>query len=270
MENDRIAFEISHLDSLGQGVAKKDGEVYFIKKTLPQEQGTASFLAKSKGVHFYKLEELTIKSPLRQNALCPHFLECGGCDYQHISYEEEIKNKKEQLARLFQKISRKNDTIFVHSAPRRFNYRNRIQLHYNKKEKRLGFLNLNRKIFNLSQCPVANEEVNAQLNLLRENEKWLELVKNGPATGHIEIYHQKFSINKPYADGGFTQVFEEMNQVLKNIVISEIESMKTQNTVVDLFGGNGNFSKDLPFFKKWVIDFYKKAPESTEIGRAHV
>lgn len=264
MEKKRIEFEIGHLDSLGQGVAKKDGEVYFIKKTLPGERGIASFLAKSKGVHFYKLEELLTTSPLRQKPECSHFSECGGCDYLHTSYDEELKNKKDQLARLFQKIVRKNNDIFVHRAPKRLAYRNRIQLHYNKKEKRLGFLNLERKIFNLNHCPVANDQVNLELQKIRNNEHWLELTKNQPATGHLEIYHQKISLNKPYADGGFTQVYEEMNSVLKNIISEEINSLSLKNSVIDLFGGNGNFSMELPFLKKWVIDFYKKTPESKE------
>lgn len=262
MEKNSIEFEINHLDSLGQGVAKKDGEVYFIKKTLTGERGIASFLAKSKGVHFYKLENLTTSSPLRQTSECPHFTQCGGCDYLHTSYDEELKNKEDQLSRLFQKIERKNKTILVHRAPKRFAYRNRIQLHYNKKEKLLGFLNLERKIFNLQRCLVANDELNNQLQKLQEKEQWLLSVKNQPNTGHLELYNQKISINKPYADGGFTQVYEEMNQILKNIVGNELNTLGNKNTVVDLFGGSGNFSSNLPFFKKWVIDFYKKTPES--------
>lgn len=263
MEKDRIEFEIGYLDSLGQGVAKKEGQVYFIKKTLPGETGHASFLAKNKGVHFYRLEEISTKSPMRQEPECPHFNECGGCDYLHVSYQEELQFKKEQFVRLFKKIIRSDEQLFVHSAPRRFSYRNRIQVHYNKNDKKIGFLNLNRKIFNLKKCIVANEDVNNVLTSMVENDKWFELVKKEPNQGHIEIYHQKFSINKPYADGGFTQVYEEMNNVLKNIVAREIVKLNAQNSVVDLFGGNGNFSKELNFFKKWVIDFYKNTPESS-------
>ncbi len=264
MEKKCIELEISHLDSLGQGVAKKDGEIYFIKKTLPGERVIASFLAKSKGVHFYKLNEIAEQSPARQNPECLHFKECGGCDFLHIKYDDEIKIKKDQFERLFQKVQRTTQEVIIHIAPRRYSYRNRIQLHYNKKDKVIGLLNLDRQIFNLISCPVANELVNSQINQLMEKQKWLEYVKNGPNSGHIEVYNQKFSVNKPYADGGFTQVFEEMNDVLKSIVMLEANKLDTKNTVVDLFGGNGNLSTNLSFHKKWIIDFYSKVPQSSD------
>lgn len=263
MENERISFVINHLDSLGQGVAKQDDKIYFIKKTLPGEKGEASFLAKSKGVHFYKLEHISEKSPLRQNAQCQHFQECGGCDYLHLDYQNELKEKEQQITRLFQKIPRSHSHVNIHGAPRRFNYRNRIQLHYNKKANALGFLNLERKIFQVTSCPVALDEVNHELMELQKNENWQKLAKNAPNEGHIEIYQQKVTINRAYADGGFTQVYAEMNQVLKNIVTQNATFLNFNNAVIDLFGGNGNFSRELPFFKKWVIDFYKKAPESS-------
>ena len=51
-------FIIDHIDPLGQGVFKQDGEIFFIPKTLPNEEGDFEVLKSSKGVNFGKLVKL--------------------------------------------------------------------------------------------------------------------------------------------------------------------------------------------------------------------
>lgn len=264
MQHKNIHFNIQHLDSLGQGVFKTDTDVFFIKKTLPLEKGEASFMAKSKGVHFYKLEQIHERSHLRQDSPCPHFEQCGGCDFLHTSYESELDFKKNALMRMVQKLPIKKPEITVHRAPDRLHYRNRIQLHYDKSKKQIGFLSVERKILDTRQCQILNNDVEKTYQRLLENDYWLKLVEQAPKTGHIEIYHNKISVNKPYAEGGFSQVYEQMNQVLKTLIAQKISNELSQkNYLIDLFGGNGNLSDQLPFAFKWVVDFYPKVPESS-------
>ncbi len=259
-----VNFEIAHLDSLGQGVFKRDGEVFFIKKTLSGETGEASFLAKQKGVHFYQLKKLNSLSPLRQESPCPHFNECGGCDYLHTTYEVELNLKKESAERLFKKTPRINEEIEMISAPNRLNYRNRVQLHYNKNKKIIGFLSLKREIFNVPDCQMMNEKVQKKFKEIIQNDHWIKLLDNAGNTGHIEIYQDKITVNRPYSEGGFTQVYEEMNLKLKeDIRLWVLEKMSQKTNLVDLFGGNGNLSEHLNFSKNLIIDYYKNAPANT-------
>lgn len=263
MQHKNILFQIQHLDSLGQGVYKTDTDVFFIKKTLPNEKGEARFLAKSKGVHFYKLEQIHEKSDLRQDSPCPHFEQCGGCDFLHTNYQTELDFKKTSLMRMVQKLPIKNPEIFVHQAPERLHYRNRIQIHYDKTKKQIGFLSVDRKILDTRQCQILKPDVEKTYQKLVENDAWLKMVEQGPKTGHIEIYHNKISINKPYAEGGFSQVYEEMNVVLKDLIAKKIADLPQKNYLIDLFGGNGNLSEQLAFTFKWIVDFYPKTPESS-------
>jgi 23S rRNA (uracil1939-C5)-methyltransferase len=95
----KIDFRIEHIDPLGQGVSKAEGSVTFIKKTLPNETGTATIYSEKKGVSFAKLDEIKDSSPDRITAECVHFYSCNGCDYQHTTYEKELEFKKAALTR---------------------------------------------------------------------------------------------------------------------------------------------------------------------------
>jgi 23S rRNA (uracil1939-C5)-methyltransferase len=83
-----IKFLIDHIDPLGQGVFKKDEDIFFVPKTLPGEEGFLEIIKKTKGVHFCRVIKLTKKSSLRKKSSCSHFYNCNGCNFLHTDYEQ--------------------------------------------------------------------------------------------------------------------------------------------------------------------------------------
>lgn len=251
-----IEFTIDHLDPLGQGVHKEGDLVVFIPKTLPGERGMARIKAKVKGVAFAELTELCEASPLRVKPECPHFDQCGSCHYLHTSYEDELNFKKLAMEKLTKKLNFKGE-ILLHRAPKRFGYRERVQLHYDKV--RLGYhLPKSHRILEVPHCLLPETEIREKMEELYQDEAWKKLVPT--ISGHLEIRQEsvknvKVSYNRAYSDGGFTQVFGEMNDALKSRV-KEIytSNLPAANSLVDLFGGNGNLSRELPCPEKTIID----------------
>lgn len=260
----KIQFIIDHIDPLGQGVYKQDEKVYFIPKTLPAETGTAEILKKKKGVHFARLESLDQESEYRTLASCKHYDVCSGCHFQHCSYENELNFKEASFLRMLSRLNT-NKQLQIIDAPDRFNYRNRIQLHYNKKIGLLGFLDAQNRIVEVPNCIIANDKVTTKLKELYQGKKWLNLVPKGDPKGHVEIYDHngetKISWNQSYALGGFTQVYKAMNDKLNDLVNSRAK-INDGDIVLDIFGGNGNLTKSLEG-KKYILDFYTK-PKSEE------
>src|SRR5262245_15192730 len=85
-----------------------------------------------------RVAEVVEPSPDRVTPRCPHFGRCGGCHYQHTSYEFQVKQKIEILREVLQRIGRLElgfDIPAVTADP--WNYRNRIQLHF--ADRRMGF-----------------------------------------------------------------------------------------------------------------------------------
>jgi 23S rRNA (uracil1939-C5)-methyltransferase len=260
-KNNNIQFKILHSDPLGQGVSKTEDKIVFIAKTLPSETGTAQIFESKKGVHFAKLKVLSEVSPKRIEASCPHFNDCPSCHYLHTDYEYEIELKVENLAKIFSKLF--NEKIEIINAQNRLNYRNRIQLHYDLKKKKLGYFNANaNEIIEVPNCLISNNLVQSKLQEFYKNNNWLNILPSAaPETGHVEIYDKDGSIavnwNRAYAFEGFTQVNDEMNQKMQLILKQKIEQLNISN-LVELFAGNGNLSN---FFlgNKIGFDQYSKA-----------
>jgi 23S rRNA (uracil1939-C5)-methyltransferase len=269
-------FVIEHIDPIGQGVSKADGMVTFIKKTLPEEVVTAEVFSQKKGVQFARLLEIKKSSPDRITPVCPHFEECNGCDYQHTNYEKELEFKKNALKRHMFKFPQIE--IGVHGAKRRHQYRNRLQLHYDKKKKVLGLMNYKMDIIPVPNCQIVDPSVAFDLRALYENDNWLKAVVKEPVKGHVELYSKdnntgghnvKLSLNRPYANGGFTQVHAEMNEKLRAFIQKKAEAVIPSKAVVyDLFGGNGNLTVK---FKNptLVIDKYRTTPSPSQHQKFH-
>lgn len=258
-----IPFKISGMDGLGQGVSKETDKITFIPKTLPGETGEAEVLAEKKGVAFAAMAQLREPSPRRITPVCPHFSQCPSCHYLHANYDDELSFKQAALERLFFKIP--HPPIKVSGAPKRVGYRNRIQLHYDARKKLLGMLDAkNHSIAPIPGCLIASPLVTEALKNLYQSEQWLEQIKTQPAQGHVEIYERnglaQLSWNRPYAEGGFTQVFEEMNQLMKNRIGNWAQSLPIFS-VLDLFAGNGNISDKLNYSNRLCVDNYSKTPE---------
>ena len=249
---EKVHFSIDHIDPLGQGVHKDGDKICFIPKTLPGEIGKAEIIKRSKGVSFGRLIHIEQASPIRIKPECAHFDQCPGCQFLHAPYEFEIECKQNALLRMLKSLN--ISKVESHSAPTRWSYRNRMQLHYDKKSGELG-MRTPEGILKIDQCLMPNAELKQAYIDLYKN--WRELVKNEPNQGHIEIYARdhgvQISINKAYADGGFTQIYADMNAHALNLVKNFTDHLKIRHAI-DLFGGAGNLSAHLTHTHVNVID----------------
>lgn len=254
-----VPFKIVSMDSLGQGVSKETDKITFIFKTLPGDEGQARVTSAKKGVQFCKLTQLEKPSPLRTEPECKHFNNCPSCHYLHTPYEQELLFKKESLKNMFYKTALPE--IKVTPAVRRTHYRNRMQLHYHKGKKLLGMLDAkDQTIAPIPDCLIGVEGILNEVKNLYQNQNWLKAAQHQPEQGHVEIYaldgQIKISWNQNYAHGGFTQVFNEMNQLLK----AELNSWSKKDPsfeLLDLFAGNGNLSENMNYSKRLCSDIYQ-------------
>ena len=249
------------MDPLGQGVSKISDLVTFVSKTLPGEEGECEIYRKSKGVQFGFLRDgqknLSKISSDRIKPECEHFSECLGCSFLHIEYPKEIEIKTDMAIQALRPLNiPKLDHFFA--CPQRFHYRNRIQLHYDIKKKTLGLINktLGRTIA-IPKCRLPSAPISEKMAKLYQDDLWIQLVteKGLPPKGHLEILERESSVdlvwNRPYADGGFSQVNSQTNQIL----IETLQAHIPENlTVLELFSGRGNLSKPLSPLQNLMFD----------------
>ena len=112
----------------GEGLAHHDGSTVFVPFVLPAERAAILPTEQKKKFIRARLERVLDVSPERIASRCPHFGVCGGCDYQHIPYEAQLKYKTDILRETLRRIGRIEwlGEITVH-ASKPWNYRNRAQ-----------------------------------------------------------------------------------------------------------------------------------------------
>ena len=235
-----VEFEIDHIDPLGQGVSRKDGKVTFVAGTLPGETGTAMVYKRAKGVQFARLESLEKTAENRIDPLCPHFAQCPGCQFLHTDYASEIVYKKTTLLRQLSALGVTEDMLEIVPAKQRLAYRNRIQLHY--RHKYIGMLDgVTNNVLPVPDCKIFNPQMQATFDRLYQHD-WTQ---QHSGHGHCEIYLKSGEVSlqwdENYAHGGFSQVNEEMNEVLQHRVMQLLEQTDSKR-LLDLFSGKGNLS----------------------------
>ncbi len=88
---------ISGCTSEGQGVARIDGRAVFVAGALEGEECDIRILRAAKGAVWAKIERLIAPSPHRIEPDCPVYSACGGCDFRHVSYGEELNIKRRRV-----------------------------------------------------------------------------------------------------------------------------------------------------------------------------
>lgn len=242
---EKTAFTIESIDPLAQGVSRDDKGVCFIAKTLPGETGQARIMKRRSSVRFAQLESLETESPKRVEPDCPHYASCPACHFLHTDYASELEFKQSSLLELLQRAGidapRAPELI---AAPRRLHYRNRVQLHY--RHKHIGMIDaFSDQVLEIPQCKIIDASLQVAFDALYEDKNWH---RDKGIAGHCEIYHRDGETNiawdQDYAQGGFTQVYSEMNEVLKAL-LQRWSAALDYGSLLDLFAGDGNLSDAL-------------------------
>src|SRR6478736_1935644 len=88
--------------------------------------------------------------------LCPYFGRCGGCSYQHVSYDHQLALKQKQVDQAMRRIARLNDPPMrpIVPSPLPYSYRNRITVHV--EEGVVGFFRRDvHQLMDIVECPIS-------------------------------------------------------------------------------------------------------------------
>ncbi|HQU09224.1 MAG TPA: TRAM domain-containing protein, partial [Opitutales bacterium] len=174
--HDEVDMRIETLTNLGLGLGRVDGWVIMVPFTIPGELVRVRIYRNHKNYSDADLLEVLEPSAERISPQCPLFGSCGGCQYQHMSYESQLAWKTDQVRNLLRNIP--GATECVHPAigsPKTYHYRSKLTPHYPRPKKGdtatlpIGFLKqgTTHSIIDVPECPIATEAINEALPKLR-------------------------------------------------------------------------------------------------------
>lgn len=96
-KNNIYTARIEGYSSEGLGIARIDGQVVFVHGAVRGELCRVLVMKVLKNAAFGKVTELLEPSPERREPDCPYYGRCGGCDFRHLSYREELWAKRQRV-----------------------------------------------------------------------------------------------------------------------------------------------------------------------------
>lgn len=129
MKNKVYRCRISDYTADGTGFAKIEGRAVFVPRTAVGDCCDVRIVKVTKNVAFGRVEKLVTPSRARITPACPVSDKCGGCCYQHITYEEELRAKEKKVRDALTRIGKQDGDrlLGITGAETTEHYRNKAQ-----------------------------------------------------------------------------------------------------------------------------------------------
>ena len=168
-----LTLEVDRLSHEGRGIARADGKATFIAGALPGETVQARITDQHKRFNEAELIEIVSSSPDRVTPVCAHYVQCGGCDLQHLSITQQRAHKQQQvldqLERFAQVVPEHIDPPLIGTDT---GYRRAARIGINQRQRDgevlVGFRRRgSNKLLNINSCPVLIPRLQPVFSLLR-------------------------------------------------------------------------------------------------------
>lgn len=174
-KNDYVELYIEGLSHEGLGVGKYKGFTLFVKRALPGETVRAKVIKLKKQYGFARLIEIIQASPERVEPICPIYKHCGGCQLQHLSYEEQLRQKRQVVMDNLERIGGLDlNQVVVHPTlgmETPWRYRNKAQVPIGERDGELigGFYRQgSHEIIDMQECLIQHEANDQVIQRVKE------------------------------------------------------------------------------------------------------
>lgn len=169
-----IEVTVERLAFGGRGVARVNGFVVFVDGAAPAEVVRVLITrVKAQYAEGHVIEVLK-PSTARVEPPCPYFGRCGGCKLQHISYEEQLRQKQSQVEETLQHLGGVQALSVqpILPSPEPWGYRNKMEFAIGRAPERgiaIGFHTPGdfRTVLDLERCLLQSDQLNAILEFFR-------------------------------------------------------------------------------------------------------
>jgi len=166
-KGEELELSIDSLAYGGNGVARLNGFVVFVRGGLPGDRVRARVTKTKRGFAEAVAESVLDPSPKRVEAPCRHFGVCGGCRFQDLAYEEQIAAKEQQVRDALTRIGRIGEPPVeaIVPAASQYGYRNKLEYSFTETEEGvdLGFHRAGRwdEVIGIEECLLTTDVGNA-------------------------------------------------------------------------------------------------------------
>jgi len=183
----------AHIDgysSEGLGIARIDGQVVFVHGAVRGETCDVLVMKVLKNTAFGKIAALAEPSPARRQPDCPYYGRCGGCDFRHMSYEEELWAKRARVQDALTRIGGAEVTVEeILGAEQPLHYRNK-SIYPISPAGEVGFYRArSHQVVHVEHCLIQKPEADALAQAVRDYIARFQVEPYNEATGRGLLRH---------------------------------------------------------------------------------
>lgn len=193
---ERVEIKIEALTPTGAGISKDLGIPLFIERVAPGDVVDAEIFDIRKDFARARVVQIVKPGPGRQEPPCPIFKVCGGCQWQHLTYESQLEAKTDIVVQAIEHIGKLERALVrpTVGAPHALRYRNKVQfpVRQPKNSKRIlagYFKQDSHELVNVKYCPIQPEPLDRMLNAAKEIAERYQFSAYDETTGKGVLRH---------------------------------------------------------------------------------
>lgn len=279
-----VEVEIERLLPGGVGLAHAEGMTLFVALSAPGDVVRAQIDRVQGNIGYASIVEVVKPSPERVEPPCPYFGLCGGCDFQQLNYQAQLRAKAEIIRDCLHRIARIEfpGDIVVHPSPKEWQYRARALWQVDAAALKIGYFErASRRVCDVEYCAVLSPELQVALEKVRSElhrqQRRLPFrdisvvagddgVSLRPAIRPFQQRDVRLRVgNETYVFSA--QAFFQINHSMLSLLVEEAIGNLSGKIAIDLYCGVGLFT--LPLARKFeqVIGIEANETASDYAGR---
>ncbi len=263
---DQVETTVEKIAFGGEGVGRIGGWVLFVPFAAEGDKLRVRITSVKKNYGRGVISEILSPSPFRVHPRCSHFARCGGCHYQHISYDRQLLIKRTQVLDAFERIGRLASAP-VHqciACEPRYHYRGKAEFHAGFERGRpvLGFMTpAGSRPIDIDRCEILDDSINRAYSEFRarvQEEKlrpsreelvfWSDQDSGSPKECPKKESGAPKMVSRQAKGRTFLVPYSGFFQANLRLIDSLVDTVMNcgqpgeKETVVDCFSGSGLFS----------------------------
>ena len=259
---DILEVDVEKIVPRGYGLGFAEGLTVFVALAAAGDRLRVRLREVKGKTAFAEIEEIIEASPDRVGPPCPYFGECGGCDFQQLSYAAQLDGKVAIIRDCLERIGKIDPALEIEiiPSPEPFGYRLRAQWHAEPGTGKIGYFRRNsRELVDIEHCAVVAPKLGELLENLRSGrerfaaESTIQIDAACGDNGETSIFST--DLLEPTTELGFSvaseryifsaRTFFQGNRFLIDRLIETAIGDAVGETAVDLYCGVGLFTLPL-------------------------